>query len=121
MIATVVFSIGLNVGTVEPAGQLSATLRALAALGEVHSVAMGCASWQGAPERFIQGRMRLHGWHPSAGLADVVRSAGRSLASRLSQDCVAVLHEGMACWDLIDAAGQVAPGGSVADFPVILP
>ena len=121
MIATVVFSIGLNVGTVEPAGQLSATLRRLAVLGEVQSVAMGCASWQGVPERFIQVRMRLQGWHPSARLPDVVRSVGRALASLLSQDCVAVLHDGAAHWDLIDAAGQVTPGGSVADFPVILP
>lgn len=109
-----IFSIGLNVGAHEPAYQLTATLRLLLTCGDVHNIALGHGEWQGVPERFIQAEIRASD--------ETWRGLAQAMAEILEQECIAVrpADSHIADWQLVNAAGDVLPGCSVADNPVIL-
>lgn len=110
-----VVSIGLNVGSSEPAGQLAATLKLAAWLtghkgnGAAVTYALGESEWEGVKERFIQFRVPgavPHGLH--------------IVAAQLQQDAVAYLPPGADCWRLAHADGNHRFGGSTEEFPVIV-
>ena len=108
----VVFSIGLNVGAAEPAGQLGRTLSAVDGVaGAPESVATGASEWDGVPERFV------HVAVPFLTRRRALLDA-RLLAVMLCQDAVAVLLPGAAEWTLVRRDSTVGTGGSLADFPV---
>ena len=112
----IILSIGLNVGSSEPAAQLHNTLEYVAWLngqrgnpGSV-SYALGQSEWEGVPERFIQTEL-------------TVEPAPNSLAALprlLAQDSIAVLYPGRDRWELINRDGTHSDGGTVADYPVIV-
>jgi hypothetical protein len=106
-------SVGLNVGAREPVNQLADTFRRVAAeLGSPLSLAMGSSVWNGEAERFIQ----------FAVLADDAIMARRvpGIARALHQEAIAYAPAGAAAWILAHPSMTLAPGGSVADFPVIV-
>lgn len=110
-----ILSVGLNVGSKEPAAQLGATLRAAEMLfGPPVSVAMGRSEWQGVPERFIQIAVLSTPY--------AVATAAPRLALALQQDTVAVIHATTAphaTWILYNRCGIDSIGGTVAEFPII--
>ena len=108
-----VLSIGLNVGSHEPAGQLGATLRATEAIfGNLHEVGMGASEWEGVPERFVQIAVRTE----PAYLA----SALPVLARTLAQDAIAATQPDWCMWDLFYATGRRTHGGALSERPIIL-
>lgn len=112
----IILSIGLNVGASEPATQLSATLRAAEAIfGPLRAVAMGRGEWGGVPERFVQVAVAAY---PRA-----IPGAARQLATALHQDAIAVTTPApapAAHWILYASDGAVSPGGTAAEFPIIV-
>lgn len=111
--SAVILCIGLNVGDMEPAHQLTDTLGALTGAGLVLDLAIGRGEWEGVPERFVQARVRnLAGdWRRACEIADLLR-----------QECIAFRREGnTADWVLCYADGTTTAGYSLAENPVILP
>ena len=110
----VIFSIGLNVGSSEPKFQLSRTMIECGYMAGVHDVALGQAEWQGVPERFVQVAMPIE---TPRSAHDV---AGR-LARILKQDAVGVLLPHAAKWVLVDQDYNASEGGTLEEFPCLLP
>ena len=113
---TIVVSIGLNVGEVEPENQFFRTERALASLANSRGwmqqpqLYLGESHWRGAPERFIQVRFVLANSNYINPIA--------AMAHSLKQECIAVSVNGHP-WELIYADGRHVPNsGTFEQYPL---
>lgn len=107
-------SIGLNVGSAEPIGQLHKTFAAVARHFAIVEQAVGQSEWQGVPERFVQ--FEVFSPRSTKAFAQIIAE----MAGHLQQDAISYAWHGASDWILMGRDGRASWGGTLDEYPIIV-